>query len=263
LLAGLNAQGKTIIRERIPTRDHTERMLKLFKADIRVAGKVITLRGGKQIVSPGEVVVPGDISSAAFFMVAAAVIPGSRITLKNISLNPSRTGAIKVLKRMGAHILTARASRLTPGSEPTGDILVKGSRLKAVVVRKNEVPSLIDELPILMVAACFARGRSVFEGAEELRVKETDRIRSMLENLRRMGAEIALRRSGGRESIEVRGTSGLNGAKVKSFADHRTAMSLIVAGLAASGRTEIDEVACIKKSFPGFMRLIRQLGKVV
>jgi 3-phosphoshikimate 1-carboxyvinyltransferase len=267
LLAGLNAAGQTKVIEPARSRDHTERMLKLFKAKIKTKGNIIVIDGERQLSSPGKIYIPGDISSAAFFIVAAAIIPDSVITIKNVSLNPSRCGAIRVLRRMGANIAIHHpclAGRQAPsairGGEPMGDLSIETSRLRGVTVKGSEIPSLIDELPVLMVAACFARGKSVFMGVEELRVKETDRIQSMLENLSRMGAQIRLRRASGREYIEVRGTAGLKGARVKSFADHRTAMSLIVAGLAACGRTEIDEVACIKKSFPGFLGIIRNFS---
>ncbi len=260
LLAGLFARGETKVIEPLKTRDHTERMLKLFKADIRFKNNYIIVKGGKKLVSPREIYVPGDISSAAFFMVLAAILPHSSITIKNVGLNPSRTGIIRVLKRMGAKIQVPGARCQVPGAEPMGDITVRSSKLKGVTVSRKEIPSLIDELPILMVAASLARGKTIFQGVGELRVKETDRVKSMRNNLTKMGAKIKVERSAGAENIVIEGVGRLRGAKVKSYADHRTAMSMVVAGLVASGTTRIDDVSCINKSFPEFLRILKSLG---
>ncbi len=260
LLAGLYAKGLTRIIEPIKTRDHTERMLKLFKADIKVQKNMIILRGGRQLVSPKKIYIPADISSAAFFIVLGAIIPGSDILLKKVNLNPSRMGIIKVLKRMNAKIQFSSLNSRCLGSEPAGDIIVKGSSLKATKIKKEEIPSLIDELPILMVAACFARGKTIFESVEELRVKETDRIKSMSENLAKMGARVEVVKVGKGENIIIEGVKQLNGAKVKSFGDHRTAMSMVIAGLSARGETQIDDISCINKSFPNFINLLRSLN---
>jgi len=265
LLAGLYASGKTKVIEQMATRDHTERMMQLFKAKFSAKGNVAMVRGGVELVSPRKIYVPADISSAAFFMVAAAIIPGSEITIKNVILNPSRMGIIHVLKRMGVR-LTIKGKmcqgpgkgKKVSGGEPMGDIVVRSSILKATTISKYEVPSLIDEIPVLMVAAALAKGKTVFEGVHELRVKETDRICSMTENLRKMGGKILVSKVGGSERIEILGT-GLRGAQVKSFGDHRTAMSMIVAGLAAAGLVRIDDISCIKKSFPGFVKVIAGL----
>jgi len=247
LLAGLYAKGKTRVIETVTTRDHTERMLKIFK--------------GRILRSPGKIYIPGDISSAAFFIVAGSIINGSKILVRNVSLNPTRTGAVKVLKRMGAHINVKCQMSNAKGAEPVGAISVKSSKLKGVRVSKKEIPSLIDELPVLMVAASLARGKSIFEGVGELRVKETDRIRSMTENLKKMGADIRVNRGKAGENIVVIGVKGLKGAGVKSFGDHRTAMSMIVAGFAAKGTTRIDDISCISKSFPDFIKVINSLKK--
>ncbi|MGD0336762.1 MAG: 3-phosphoshikimate 1-carboxyvinyltransferase [Candidatus Omnitrophota bacterium] len=260
LLAGLYADGKTIIIEPVRTRDHTERMLRLFKAGVKVIGNKIVIKRRVKLSSPGEIFLPGDISSAAFFMVLASLIPGARITIKKVSLNPLRTGVIRVLKRMGAHIkVTKSQSHKVTSAEPIGDLLVKSSSLRGTVVRKKEIPSLIDELPVLMVAASFAKGKTVFEGAEELRVKETDRIRSMSLNLRKMGARISLVKRGNAEKVVITGTKPLKAVGVSSFGDHRTAMSMIVAGLAAHGSTKIDDISCINKSFPDFIAKLNSL----
>lgn len=265
LLAGLYASGRTRIIEPVATRDHTERMMRLFKAKVSGKGNAVTVEGGGALVSPRIVHIPGDISSAAFFMVAAAIVPGSEVVIKNVSLNPSRTGVIKVLKRMGVKLTVklkgcqrSGKHKEVSGVEPMGNIVVKSSIIKATTISKDEVPSLIDEIPVLMVAAAMAKGKTVFEGVQELRVKETDRIRSMTDNLKKLGARISVSRAGGSENIEVLGT-GLKGGMVRSFGDHRTAMSMIVAGLAASGQVIIDDISCIKKSFPGFVRAIAGL----
>ncbi|PIP19415.1 MAG: 3-phosphoshikimate 1-carboxyvinyltransferase [Candidatus Omnitrophica bacterium CG08_land_8_20_14_0_20_41_16] len=257
LLAGLYAHGQTEIIEPVKTRDHTERMLQLFRAKIKHKGNAIVLKGRQGLVSPGVVYIPGDISSAAFFMVAAAIVPGSSILIKKVSLNPTRLGIIKVLKRMGMNIrLTNRELKVY---EPRGDILVKSSSLKGVRILRREVPSLIDEVPILMVAASYAKGRTVFEGVGELRVKETDRIRSMSENLKKMGADIRVVRAGKSENIIIQGVGQLKGASLKSFGDHRTAMSAVIAGLAASGKSSIDDVSCINKSLPEFLSILKSI----
>jgi 3-phosphoshikimate 1-carboxyvinyltransferase len=294
LLAGLYAKGKTCVIERVKTRDHTERMLRLFRAGIKVDENTIVIKGKKELVSPGRIFIPGDISSASFFIVLATILPGSRILIKNVNLNPSRTGIIKVLKRMGADIRITNYQLPITNYEPIGDIIIKSSKLKSTIIKKKEIPSLIDELPILMVAACFAKGESVFEGVGELRIKETDRIRSMSENLKKMGADIRVLSAtsrgarlpdgqgsakfatkngesakhfggnfGGKtarlEKIIIQGGRTIIGATVKSFGDHRTAMSMVVAGLAAEGKTRIDNISCINKSFPNFLSLLKTI----
>jgi len=275
ILAALYAKGKTYVTERVRTRDHTERMLKLFRADIkvnpsttlRVDGErsrtikqnTIVIKGNKALVSPGTVTIPGDISSAAFFIILATMIPGSKVLIRNVSLNPSRTGIIGVLKRMGADIKVSSVKCQLSKFEPMGDIIVKSSSLKGTIVKREEIPSLIDELPILMVAACNARGRTVFEGVGELRIKETDRIRSLSSNLSKMGADITVSKAGSTEKIIIQGVKQLKAARVKSFGDHRTAMSIVVAGLAAVGKSRIDDISCINKSFPDFLSLLNTL----
>ncbi|HOW42560.1 MAG TPA: 3-phosphoshikimate 1-carboxyvinyltransferase [Candidatus Omnitrophota bacterium] len=265
LLAGLYARGKTTIREPVKTRDHTERMLKAFQARIKTFENAIVIQGGRELRSPGRIYVPGDISSASFFLVAACLVPDSRLVLKQVGLNPSRSGILKVLKRMKADISIARVndvnSRKKRSFEPSGTLVARSSQLRGTTVLRKEIPSLIDELPILMVAASLAQGRTVFRGVEELRVKETDRIRSMTGNLRAMGADISVIRQGGRESIVIKGPRLLRGCRVSSFGDHRTAMSLIVAGLCARGRTTVTGTECIAKSFPGFLETLTPLIK--
>jgi 3-phosphoshikimate 1-carboxyvinyltransferase len=293
LLAALYTNKITKVIEPIKTRDHTERMLKLFKANIKVKGNNILIKGDRELVCPGKIYIPGDLSSAGFFIVLACILSNSEILIKNVNLNPSRMGIVKVLKRMGAVIKVKSQKSLASrdpaldrklkrgkgkSAEPIGDILVKSSRLKGTMVKKEEIPSLIDELPVLMVAACFARGRSVFEGVGELRVKETDRIRSMVDNLQEMGADIKVKSQKSPalrdpafdrklergkvktvESIIIKGVLNLKGSRVKSFGDHRIAMSMIVAALMAKGKTVIDDISCINKSFPGFLSVLNQL----
>lgn len=259
LLAGLYAKGTTKVIECTETRDHTERMLKLFKAGIELKQNEVVIRGGRELISPGKIYIPADISSASFFIVLASILPNSRILIKNVGLNPTRTGIIRVLKRMGADIkVTGHKSQVT-GFEPMGDLLVTSSKLRGTVVKRKEIPSLIDELPVLMVAAAVAQGKTVFEGVGELRVKETDRIRAITENLKKMGADIKVVRKGDSENIIVKGVRNLKGAKVKSFGDHRTAMSMVVAGLSVQGKTLIDDISCIDKSFPDFTRFLKAL----
>ncbi|MDD5730016.1 MAG: 3-phosphoshikimate 1-carboxyvinyltransferase [Candidatus Omnitrophica bacterium] len=261
LLAALFAEGDTTVLETVKTRDHTERLLKLFKAEVKVKGNKIVVKGSPKLLSPRVITVPGDISSAAFFMVLAAILPDASITIKNVSLNPSRSGVIRVLKRMGACISISAADTGFSKFEPMGSVTVKSGPLRATVVKKEEIPSLIDELPVLMVAAANAKGRSIFEGVQELRVKETDRIESMTENLSRMGVSVKAVRTARSEKIIVEGAKQLIGTKVRSFGDHRTAMSMIIAGMNAKGPTLIDDVGCISKSFPGFLSALKGLSR--
>ncbi len=266
LLAGLYAKGVSKILEPIKTRDHTERMLRYFKADIKVKNKIVFLYGHKELASPGKISIPADMSSASFFIVAAILLPHSHLVLKSVGINPTRMGIIRVLKRMGASIKIIPIKSSHSAGEPTGDIIVKSSSLRSTKVKRSEVPQLIDELPILMLAACFARGRTIIYGVEELRVKEADRIFSMQTNLRKMGAEIYVTvywPEPGRlsEKIVIQGKGELKGARVNTFGDHRTAMSMVVAGFVSKGSTLIDDVGCIAKSFPDFLRALRSVIK--
>jgi 3-phosphoshikimate 1-carboxyvinyltransferase len=252
LLAGLYADGTTTVREPAKSRDHTERMLKVFGADIRTEGLRVSV--GKSVLkSGGEIFVPGDISSAAFFMAAALILKSSTITMKNIGVNPTRTGIIDVLKNMGGRIEIANVRNQE--GEPYADITASSSDLKGVTIEGDIIPRVIDELPILMVAASLAEGRTVIKGAGELRVKETDRISSMATNLKKMGAGIRAKK----DIIIIDGKDALQGARVDSFGDHRTAMSMAIAALAARGETTISNTDCINKSFPGFEETLRKL----
>ncbi len=259
LLAGLYASGEIKIIEKEPTRDHTERMFKFFRAELHCHGKNIRFKARKVLVSPGRIYVPGDISSAAFFLVMATLLKRSRLVIKKVSLNPTRIGIIDVLKRMGANIKINLSKDKVSAFEPMGDIIISSSVLRAVRIQKEQIPALVDELPILMVAASLSKGKSVFEGVNELRVKETDRIKSMVEGLRRMGADISVRKSFDKEIIEINGINCLHAANLKSYGDHRTAMSLVVAAMLAVGVSKIDDISCVNKSFPNFLKTIIDL----
>lgn len=261
LLAGLYASGETKVIEPVKTRDHTERMLKFFGAAIKLQGNTTVIKKTAALKTPGAIFIPGDFSSASFFIVAAAILPGSRLILKDINLNPTRIGLLKVLKRMGANISIKEGGKSPPSSEPAGDIEITSGDLRAVRVFDREIPSLIDELPILMVAACFAKGTTILEGVGELRFKETDRIRSMSENLNKMGADIRMAKNKYKENIIIRGVGKLKPADLRSFADHRTAMSLVVAGICSKGKSRIEGLSCINKSFPGFLALLKSISR--
>ncbi len=252
LLAGLYAKGPTTIIEPIPTRDHTERMLKYLGAKIEVSSAIVVYPGE---LTAREFTVPGDISSAAFFLTAAAIIPGSSVTARSGGLNPTRTGFLDLLKQMGASI---QVTPTPPGGwEPLGDVTLTHAPLRAIRMDAQVIPRVIDELPILMVAATQARGVTLIQGSGELRVKETDRIVSMVTGLSAMGAEI---RAQGDE-IRIEGPTSLKGTAVRSFNDHRTAMALAVAGLAAQGPTIIEGSEWIGISFPGFVESLESLRR--
>jgi 3-phosphoshikimate 1-carboxyvinyltransferase len=253
LLAGLYAAGETSITEPVKSRDHTERFLKYFGAALREKGLSVTLPGG-QALSARSFEIAGDISSAAFFMAAAAILPDAEIKFSSVLWNPTRTGVAEVLKRAGARLEITSVSE--KGPEPAADVTVRGGPLKAFEISGEELPSLIDEIPILAVLATQAHGTSLIHDAAELRVKETDRIHSMVSQLSRLGAKI---RSEG-DSVVIEGPTPLSGARVESFQDHRTAMALAVAGMAARGETLIEDVDCINTSFPNFFERLGGLG---
>jgi len=254
LLAGLYADGKTKVIEPIISRDHTERLLKLFGAEIEKDGLVNTISGWPKLKGI-DFYIPGDISSAANFIVLATLAKRAHLVISSVGLNPTRTGIIDVLKRMGAKIDVKIKDKDSP--EPFGDIEIRNSSLRGVNISKEEIPRLIDELPLLMVAGCFAEGVTQIEGAEELRVKETDRINSMVTNLKKLGANIFVEK----DTIVIKGTFSLKGNQVKSFSDHRTAMSMVVIGLVIPGKTILDEIDCVNKSFPEFFSILKQIIK--
>jgi 3-phosphoshikimate 1-carboxyvinyltransferase len=253
ILAALNAQDATILHEKEKSRDHTERMLAAMGADIESSELTIRIRPGIELM-PQEFMVPGDISSAAFFLVAAAIVPGSELLIKNVGINPSRAGIIEVLKAMGAKIKVVN-QRFFAGEE-VADILVSSSELKAVELDGEIIPRLIDELPVLAVAMAVADGESSVRGAGELRVKETDRIAAVSSELARMGVQIKELDDG----FIVQGNPDLlRGNPVNSHGDHRIAMSLAIAALRAEGETRIGGAEAVSISFPGFWSTLAQI----
>jgi 3-phosphoshikimate 1-carboxyvinyltransferase len=253
LLAGLYAEGETKITEPTKSRDHTERMLPAFGSEVTVDGLHVTMRSGIELKGT-DIEVPGDFSSAAFFITGALLINNSDITIKGVGINPTRTGLISVLKEMGATIDIAETRNVS--GEPIADIHCQGGQaLKAIHITKEKIPSLIDEFPILCVAATQAEGTTTINGAEELRVKESDRIKSMATELKKMGVEIEEFEDG----LSIKGKSQLKGAAVESYRDHRIAMALSIAGLIADGTTTVQGVSSVNISFPGFFELLGRL----
>lgn len=244
LLAGLYAEGETWVEEQVASRDHTERLLAAFGAHFRQSGFRSIVKKTDRLKAI-QFRVPGDISSAAFLIVAAIMVPDSDLTIKDVGLNPTRIGLLQVLKAMGAKVdfeITEQKN------EPVGTIRVQSSRLKGTVIDKNMIPSLIDELPVLMIAFALAEGTSVIRGAEELRVKETDRIRSMALGLKAIGARVAEREDG----CVIEGVKEFEGGTVSSFGDHRTAMSFLIAGLRSKKGINVQDTDCIQTSYPEF-----------
>lgn len=246
LLAGMFADGPTTVTEPYLSRDHSERMLETFGADITRTGLTVKLNPVQELTAPPSIEVPGDISSTAFWLVAGSIIPGSKLRLRNVGINPTRTGIIDVLTKMGANI-TLHNHRQA-GKEPVADITVEAAALEAAVIEPEIVPRLIDEIPILAVAALFATGRTVIRGAEELRVKETDRLKAVTLELGKMGAVITETPDG----LIIEGPQKLQAATCASHGDHRMAMALAVAGMAAQG-VEIVEAECVSVSYPNFL----------
>lgn len=246
LLAGLFAPGTTTVVQPATNRDHTERLLNSFGVEVQTEGNTISIAGGQQ-VQACDLVVPGDISSAAFWIVAAASAPGSRLTISNVGLNPTRTALLDVLIRMGADLKIHPESE--DGGEPRGRIEVTGGRLRGTEILPEEVPNLIDEVPILAVAGALAEGETVIRNAGELRVKETDRIDTTTKNLRLMGGEVEEFEDG----MVITGGQSLHGASLESYGDHRIAMAFAIAGLlAGEGETTISNTACVATSYPTF-----------
>jgi 3-phosphoshikimate 1-carboxyvinyltransferase len=253
LLAGLYAGGQTTVVEPAPTRDHTERMLAKAGARVTIRPTSVTIRPAERL-SLGEVEVPGDFSSAAPFVVAATLVPGSELHIHGVNLNPRRTGLLHVLERMGANVTIYNRREI--GGEPGGDLDVRSADLVATTVGAGEVPLAIDELPLFALAASHARGRSRLRGAAELRAKETDRIEATVDALRALGAHARATEDG----FVIRGVpTRLRGGHVQSRGDHRIAMLAAVAGLASREGVRIEEPECVGVSFPGFFDLVEQL----
>jgi 3-phosphoshikimate 1-carboxyvinyltransferase len=255
LLAGLYASGETEVKEPHLSRDHSERMLRHFGAVVETFDGGVRMRGGRELEGR-DIIVPGDISSAAFFMVAATIVPGSELLIRGVGVNPTRTGIIDILVAMGANI--ELLDRRQASGEPVADLLVRSARLKGIEIGGDLVPRAIDEFPIICVAASLAEGRTVIRDARELRVKETDRIAAMAANLRKGGVQIVETEDG----MEITGRETLIGSVAESFGDHRIAMSMLVAGLVADGESEVRDVECISTSFPDFSGLLDKVTLV-
>ena len=254
LLAGINAEGATTVVEPVPTRDHTERMLEAAGGRVTRRPSSVTVEGGASLRLP-DVEVPGDISSAAPFLVAAAIVPGSAVTVHGVGLNQRRAGLLDVLERMGARISVY--NRRSIGGEPAGDVEVRASDLVGATISAEAVPSLIDELPILAVAACHARGETVVRGAEELRAKESNRIEAVVEELRRVGGHIRATPDG----FRIKGVpSRLRGGVVDSRGDHRLAMLGAVVGVASREGVDLRGADAAATSFPEFFDVLEQVA---
>ena len=251
LLAGMFAKGKTSVTEPTQSRDHTERMLEYFLVRPQKQGLTVGIYG-EQTPESREFQVPGDISSAAFWLVAAAAQPQSRLLVKNVGLNETRSGVLAVLIRMGAVI---RERITSPQAEPIGVVDIQGGMLKGTEIKGAEIANVIDELPILAVAGALAQGKTVIRDAGELRVKETDRLAAIATNLRAMGVTVTETESG----LEIIGGSPLRGAKMDSFGDHRIAMAFAIAGLFADGETVITGTECVNTSYPSFYQTLEGL----
>ncbi len=254
LLAGLYCNGVTGVIEPGKSRDHTERMLKACGAEITIMDLTVSV-AGTETINPLEMTIPGDLSSAAFFIVAGLIIPGSEIFIKNTGVNPTRTGILDILDNMGAHV--KRENERDVSGEPVADLYVKHSSLTGIDIGGDLVLRAIDEFPILCVAAAAARGRTKITGAKELRVKESDRISVMTAALKKTGVHIEEFEDG----LIIEGREDLKPVTVGSSGDHRIAMSMAVAGLAASGETVIENTECVNTSFPGFMEKLESLSR--
>ncbi|MGD0584468.1 MAG: 3-phosphoshikimate 1-carboxyvinyltransferase [Oryzomonas sp.] len=253
MLAGLYADGATSVREPTLSRDHSERMFRLFGASLEVFNTGVTVRGGTELIGQ-EISVPGDISSAAFFMVAALITAGSELLIRNVGVNPTRTGIIDILRSMGGRIEMLNEREVS--GEPAADLMVRSSQLKGIDISGGVVPRAIDEFPAICVAAACAEGRTTVRDARELRVKETDRIAAMASNLRILGVSVEECADG----MDIIGAERLGSGAVESFGDHRIAMSLSVAALVSHGGITISDVDCVATSFPSFFPLLEQVA---
>ena len=252
LLAGLLASGTTTVIEPVPTRDHTERMLSHFGVHVRREGNRIAV-AGDNLPAARDFTVPGDISSAAFWLVAAAAQPGAHLRIRDLGLNPTRTGVLAVLLRMGARIREEHES--SGAGEPFGLVEISGCGLKGTTIEGKEIPNVIDEIPVLAVAGALATGSTVIRNAGELRVKESDRLAVVAGHLLAMGADVTEFQDG----LEIRGGRPLSGATLASHGDHRIAMAFAIAGLFAEGETIIEDTGCVETSYPGFFKQLEAL----
>jgi len=254
LLAGLYAWGLTVIKEPGPARDHTERMLGSMGAPITRKGPYITSEQPEGELTPLDITVPGDLSSAAFLLAAGAILPGSDIRIRAVGINPTRRGLLDALIAMGADVTLENGRE--SGGEPVGDLHIRYAQLRGITIGGDQIVTMIDELPIFAVIATQARGETIVRDAGELRVKETDRIATTVTELRKLGADIEERPDG----FVVHGPTPLKGARVWSHGDHRLAMALAIAGLVAENATVVEESACAADSFPGFVETLQRLG---
>ncbi|MFJ8065135.1 3-phosphoshikimate 1-carboxyvinyltransferase [Psychrobacillus sp. NPDC096426] len=245
LLAALHAEGETVVEEMETSRDHTEKMLQHFGAEIKVENKKIRLQGGQKLTGT-HVVVPGDISSAAFFLVAGAIVPNSKLILTNVGLNETRTGIIDVLQAMGASLSINDSQNNS--HEEMGTIEIEASSLKSTVIGGDTIPRLIDEIPIIALLATQAKGKTVIKNAEELKVKETNRIDAVVNELKKLGANITATDDG----MIIEGPTALNGGDLKTYGDHRIGMMGAIAALITSSAVTLDDPACISVSYPNF-----------
>lgn len=252
IFASLYANSETIIEEPYKSRDHTELMIKYFGGNIDIKDNKIICYPGNKLYGQ-KVIVPGDISSASYFIVGASILPNSEIYIKNVNINPTRTGIIDVIKKMGGNINFINKRILN--NEMTSDIVVRQSSLKGVEIGGDIIPRLIDEIPIIAVAAVFAEGKTIIRDAEELKIKESNRIKTIVKELKKMGADIEETEDG----MIINGTGFLKGTIVKTYKDHRIAMSLAIAGLASDGITKIEDAECVNISYPDFYTTLNML----
>lgn len=252
LIAGLLANGSTSVTEPLKSRDHTERMLRYLGADIKINGLKVSIKGGAGLKAK-PIKIPGDISGAAFILAGGLVIHGADVTVKEVGINPTRNAVLDVMKRMGADVSVKEIR--SAQDEPIADIRVRYSRLKGVNIEPHEIPGLVDELPIIAVLSAIAEGKTVVSGAMELRVKESDRIKTIAVNLKKLGVDITEKEDG----WVINGGKPLKGAVVQSYGDHRIAMSMVIAGLVSDGETVVEDTEWIDTSFPGFMDIIDEL----
>jgi 3-phosphoshikimate 1-carboxyvinyltransferase len=252
ILAGLQAEGETTIIEKAESRDHTERMIRKFGGEVEKDNRKITVKGGQKLIA-SDILVPGDISSAAFFLVAGAIIPDSEIHLKNVGLNPTRTGIIEIMTQTGAILEIHNNDENS--FEPAGDITIKSSRLRGTVVEGDVIPRLIDEIPIIALLATQAEGTTIIKDASELKVKETNRIDTVVQELTKLGASIDATDDG----MIIHGGTTLKGGKVSSHGDHRIGMMLAIASLLCEDQVELEDPEAISVSYPNFFKHLNRL----
>ncbi|HEX3076232.1 MAG TPA: 3-phosphoshikimate 1-carboxyvinyltransferase, partial [Lachnospiraceae bacterium] len=252
LLAGLYAEGETLVTEPSLSRNHTELMLREFGADVSNVGNTAIIKPHPDLKGR-RICVPGDISSAAYFIVAGLIIPNSEIVIKNVGINPTRDGIIQVCKKMGADISLENV--INDGGEPVADIVVRYSELTGIEIGGSIIPTLIDEIPAIAILACFAKGQTIIKDATELKVKESNRIDVMTDNLSKMGANITATEDG----MIINGGKPLHGAEIESKSDHRIAMSFAIASMLAEGETQIKDAECVNISYPNFYSDLKKL----